>query len=261
MRGGLADPELLWLGRTQISFGLWPEVHFLDSPPSCMFNKFRIVWGARTYHFWAGVWLTPPPPSTGPKTFSEVVVYYGLRLGNPGDTAAAVSPGRSSVRQIGVRVGPNRSPASTPGWPFHERVSNHTDVSAPPPPPGTCFNFLSDGGGTPPPWTPSPPPLDPLPPSPPPAQASRCPPPPPQGLALIFIPTGGDPSPLDPLPPSPPPPPRSSKSLPPPPPPPHPRCHVPFEMTSCCPPFGCVRASGGRGEPSALSERPKQASH
>ena len=39
--------------------------------------------------------------------------------------------------------------------------------------------------------------------------------PPPQGLALIFIPTGGDPSPLDPLPPSPP---RSSKSLPPPPP-------------------------------------------
>ena len=71
--------------------------------------------------------------------------------------------------------------------------------------------------------------------------------PPPQGLALIFIPAGGDPSPLDPLPPSPwtPPPPAQASPCPPPPPPgplatgnrPYPRWQPPVTAAYPTPPL------------------------
>ena len=77
--------------------------------------------------------------------------------------------------------------------------------------------------------------------------------PPPQGLALIFIPTGGDPSLLDPLPsspgplpPSPLPPPLKQVPAPPPPPPPPPPPN-PASQGACAPqPRGCQRSWGPR---------------
>ena len=78
-----------------------PPTRSCWAPPFCGGLKFLLAYGLR-YTFWTApprvcstsselhgglehttfglAFGSPPPPSTGPKTFSEVVVYYGLRL-------------------------------------------------------------------------------------------------------------------------------------------------------------------------------------